>query len=146
MFCKNCGNFIDAAAMVCLKCGYAKGTGTFFCHNCGKMLNPGAPFCAHCGTAVNSAPRTGAPYNPCLPQKSKLAAGLLGIFLGGWGVHNFYLGYTKKAVTQLILGTVGAIITCGASGLASAIWGLIDGVQILTGEIKVDANGQPLGE
>lgn len=25
--------------------------------------------------------------------KSKMAAGLLGIFLGSFGVHNFYLGY-----------------------------------------------------
>ena len=28
-------------------------------------------------------------------QKSKMAAGLLGIFLGAWGVHQFYLGDTK---------------------------------------------------
>ena len=31
------------------------------------------------------------------PLKSKMAAGLLGIFLGAFGVHNFYLGYTTKA-------------------------------------------------
>ena len=36
-------------------------------------------------------------------QKSKIAAGLLGIFLGSFGVHNFYLGYTGKAVAQLLL-------------------------------------------
>ena len=33
--------------------------------------------------------------------KSKVAAGLLAIFLGAFGVHNFYLGYTGKAVAQL---------------------------------------------
>ena len=33
-------------------------------------------------------------------NKQKLVAGLLAIFLGCYGVHNFYLGYTKKAVMQ----------------------------------------------
>lgn len=28
-------------------------------------------------------------------KDKKLIAGLLGIFLGGFGVHKFYLGYTK---------------------------------------------------
>lgn len=36
-------------------------------------------------------------------QKSKIVAGLLGLFLGTLGVHNFYLGYTGKAVAQLLL-------------------------------------------
>ena len=35
--------------------------------------------------------------------KSKMAAGLLGIFLGSLGIHNFYLGYTGKAVAQLLI-------------------------------------------
>ena len=36
-------------------------------------------------------------------KKSKIGAGLLGIFLGGFGVHNFYLGYKDKAIAQLFL-------------------------------------------
>ena len=43
--------------------------------------------------------------------QSKLAAGLLGIFLGGLGVHNFYLGNTGKAVAQLLLTLVGWILS-----------------------------------
>ena len=35
-------------------------------------------------------------------QKSKIVAGLLGLFLGGLGVHNFYLGYTGKAVGSAV--------------------------------------------
>lgn len=38
-----------------------------------------------------------------LPPKSRLAYILLAFFLGGFGVHNFYAGYTKKAVWQLLL-------------------------------------------
>lgn len=41
----------------------------------------------------------------------KIAAGLLGIFLGTLGVHNFYLGYTGKAVAQLLPTVIGWIIT-----------------------------------
>jgi TM2 domain-containing membrane protein YozV len=71
-----------------------------------------------------------------MSDKSKIAAGLLGIFLGGLGVHNFYLGYTQKGIIQLVLG----ICTCGLSG----IWGLIEGIMILTGSINTDAQGRPL--
>jgi TM2 domain-containing membrane protein YozV len=35
--------------------------------------------------------------------KSRIAYILLGIFLGSLGIHNFYAGYTGKAVTQLLL-------------------------------------------
>lgn len=69
-------------------------------------------------------------------MKSKMAAGLLGIFLGGWGIHNFYLGFTKKAIIQIIV----SICTCGIGG----IWGLVEGIMILTGSISEDANGNPL--
>lgn len=69
-------------------------------------------------------------------MKSKMVAGLLGIFLGGWGIHNFYLGFTKKAIIQIIV----SICTCGLGG----IWGLIEGIMILCGKINTDANGNPL--
>lgn len=36
-------------------------------------------------------------------QKSRLSYILLGLFLGGLGVHNFYAGYSGKGVTQLLL-------------------------------------------
>ena len=72
--------------------------------------------------------------NPNTQQKSKIAGGLLGIFLGGLGVHNFYLGYTGKAVAQLLI----SLLSCGFLAWASAIWGLIEGILILTGSISVD--------
>ena len=37
------------------------------------------------------------------PPKTRLAYILLGIFLGGLGVHNFYAGYTGKGVAQLLM-------------------------------------------
>lgn len=90
--------------------------------------------CTTCGAAL-SQPVQG-------PQKSKMAAGLLGIFLGAFGVHNFYLGYTGKAVAQLLI----TVLSLGFLAVVSSIWGLIEGVMILTGSIKTDAKGVPLSD
>ena len=126
MFCKNCGNAMDPNAAVCVRCGCGKGTGTSFCPNCGQPTTPGAAVCTSCGCGLTVAPAADA--------KSKLVAGLLAIFLGGLGIHNFYLGYTGKAIAQLILSCTGI----------SAIWALIEGIMILCGNIKVDGKGNPL--
>ena len=77
--------------------------------------------------------------------KSKLVAGLLGILVGAFGVHRFYLGYTTIAIIQLVLGLLG-IVTCGITTIASGIWGLIEGILILTGSINRDAKGVPLAD
>jgi len=74
--------------------------------------------------------------------KSKIAAGLLGIFLGGLGIHNFYLGYNGKAIAQLLM----SILSCGFLAFASSIWGLVEGILILTGSIDTDADGNKLGD
>lgn len=79
------------------------------------------------------------------PQpKSKIAAGLLGIFLGGLGIHRFYLGYTTIGVIQLVLTVVLGIFTFGLVGL----WGVVEGIMILAGSsyFQRDANGIPLRE
>ena len=57
-------------------------------------------------------------------KDKKLIAGLLAIFLGAFGVHKFYLGYTKEGVIQLAV----SIVTCGAAGII----GLIEGIIYLT--------------
>lgn len=74
--------------------------------------------------------------------KSKVAAGLFGIFLGAFGVHNFYLGYTGKAVAQLLI----SLLTCLIFSPVSAVWGLIEGILILSGNISKDAYGNDLVE
>jgi len=76
------------------------------------------------------------------PRKSKMAAGLFGILLGAFGVHNFYLGYNGKAVAQLLI----TLLSCFMLSFVSSIWGIIEGVQILTGSINTDAAGVPLKE
>lgn len=126
-------------AAVCVKCGCQRGVGINFCPNCGRAVSPGAVVCLNCGIALAAPPvATG--------QKSKIAAGLLGIFLGSLGIHNFYLGYTTKAIIQLVVTLVGSIITFGIAGLAMEIWGLVEGIMILTGKIAVDGKGVPLAQ
>lgn len=138
-FCKNCGRTMTPGAAVCLNCGVATGSGNLYCPNCGSGHDPQSVVCTQCGVPLNG-PGYGA-----TSSKSKIAAGLLGIFLGGLGVHNFYLGYYTKAVIQLVATIVGVFTTCIAIGAfiipGIAIWGLVEGIMILTGSIKTDGNG-----
>ena len=57
------------------------------------------------------------------PEKQKVVAGILGILLGGWGVHKIYLGYNKEGIITLIL-----FFFCGIG----SIIGLIEGIIYLT--------------
>lgn len=135
MFCKNCGNPMDDLASICVNCGVAKGIGNNYCPNCGAQTMPGANACTNCGVMLaNPAQQQG------VPTKSKVAAGLLGIFLGAYGVHNFYLGNTGKAVAQLLI----TVLSCFILSPVSGIWGLIEGIMILCGSIKTDGKGNPL--
>lgn len=56
--------------------------------------------------------------------KSQLVALILAIFVGGLGIHRFYLGYTTIGIIQLL--------TAGGCG----IWALIDIIRIATGDLQ----------
>ena len=77
------------------------------------------------------------PYgrNQMLSSRSKIAAGLLGIFLGPWGVHRFYLGYIGIGFLQIFA----TLCTFGVAGL----WGFIEGILCLTGSMR-DVDGREL--
>ena len=74
------------------------------------------------------------------PPKQWVLALVLAFFLGGFGVHNFYLGYTTRGIIQLLL----TITLVGAP--ISAIWALIEFIMIImrSGSYGYDASGQPL--
>ena len=91
----------------------------------GPQQYAGQPYPGQTYPAYGYPPRTYLPG-----AKSKIAAGLLGIFLGGLGVHNFYLGYTGKAVAQLLLTVLGWMLL-GMGPIAAYIWGLVEGILIL---------------
>jgi len=71
----------------------------------------------------NNLPKS-APKHGGASGKSQLVALLLVIFLGGLGIHRFYLGYTWQGVVQLL--------TAGGCG----IWAIIDLIRIITGDLK----------
>ncbi len=120
MFCKYCGK--ESETEVCEEC---KKT------HANETIEVEATKVENTTSSTNSS-----------NKKSKIAAGLLGIFLGSLGIHNFYLGFTGKAIAQLLI----SLLSCGFLSFVSAIWGLIEGILILTGSINVDADGNPLSD
>ena len=82
-----------------------------------------------------------APFPPTVLPAIRASPRLLGAF----GIHNFYLGYTGKALFQLLA----TLLSCGILALPIAIWAFIEGILILVarpGEAPwgVDASGMPL--
>lgn len=143
MFCKNCGQqYVTDEAVMCVKCGFQKGMGNRFCPQCGQPTPPNSTVCMNCGVALNE-------YG-MVSDKSKVTAGILGLLLGAFGVHNFYLGYTTKAVIQVVVTSVSLLLTCctfGISGFVAVgieIWGIVEGIMILCGSISTDAQGRKL--
>lgn len=82
-----------------------------------------------------------------ISSRSRVTAGLLGIFLGSLGVHRFYLGYTGVGVIMLLLslsmGTASILCVPGAGCGIIGIWGFIEGIVCLTGGMR-DADGLEL--
>ena len=64
-------------------------------------------------------------------RKSKIAAGLLAIFLGGLGIHKFYLGYTAPGIILLLITCFGWLLFFIPNIVISIIV-LIEGIIYLT--------------
>ena len=121
MYCKNCGEPMNANQAICIKCGVKVGEGNAYCANCGKDIAPNAEVCLNCGVAVKKAANYGG-YD-------KIVLALICFFLGGIGIHNFMLGETKKGIVKIVLSF------CFGIG---AILALIDFVRILTDKYEVN--------
>ena len=129
MYCRNCAKEVAEQAVMCVACGTPPRSATKFCWHCAAETAAAATTCMKCGVALAGA-----------GEKSKLVAGLLGIFLGAFGIHRFYLGFTVIGVIQLLLTLTVGWFTCGAPGL----WGFVEGILILVGTINRDSQGRPL--
>ena len=121
MFCKNCGQPIIAEQAICLNCGVKNGDGTNFCGNCGNPVQPGAEVCMSCGFAVKKA--------KALAGQDKLVMVLICFFIGGFGVHNFMMGETKKGIVKIV-----ATLCCGIGWILA----LVDLIKIATDKYEVD--------
>jgi|GEM_PF-3566534 len=134
---------------------------TLYCPQCGKAMlvadedGMQALECPHCQhvfrprmhlTQVGPSPDRLVPDLE-QPGKSKLVAGLLGIFFGALGFHRFYLGYPGIGTLQILV-TVMGCVTCMPGCLPiplpfGHIWGFTEGVLCFMGKMT-DADGRPL--
>lgn len=98
-----------------------------FCKKCGQEISDNAKFCTNCGTPVaetvtaeksttsssnnvsNMQPQVVVYTQPTMgidpswPLKNKIVAALLAIFLGGIGIHKFYLNKTGQGLAYALL-------------------------------------------
>jgi len=87
---------------------------------------------------VNGDQATGVYLDVTQPpagSKDKIAAGLLAIFLGGLGIHKFYLGFTGPGLIYLLINTIGLAITWIMLFIPNMILGvfaIIEGIIYLT--------------
>lgn len=127
------------------------------CPDCTKAMRVAAKdltyavACPHCGCTfqpeslggVAGSGRCGATRRDHPPQgldgyswRNRWVAGILGVLVGSFGVHRFYLGHHGIGVLQIIV----TFCTFGIGGL----WGFIEGVLCLTGPALRDVDGLPL--
>lgn len=97
---------------VCPQCGAPIDAGAAECRFCGEKLNPQPVAQANVQPNVQPAPQQVVQHvyvqqpttaiNPAWPIKNKIVAGLLGIFLGGIGIHKFYMGKIGMGILYIL--------------------------------------------
>lgn|GEM_PF-1642011 len=101
------------------------------------------------GSRVRVSPVT-APLVPARPwvwRRSRVLAGLLGVFLGAFGLHRMYLGYWRRGLAMLAITVVGGFFTLGLAALVMVVWGFFEGLLYLSvrrGRFSRDAHGRQL--
>ncbi|MCS4483907.1 NINE protein [Gleimia sp. 6138-11-ORH1] len=102
----------------------------------------GASYAQPANGGVPYPPVQGAGYyaNGHIEQRSAIVAGILGILLGVFGAHNFYIGRTSVGVAQLLI----TVLSFGILSFVSALWGLVEGILFLVSDDpkwRYDARG-----
>lgn len=111
-------------AAACPRCGSAR---TVVCQECGAQVSAGAKGCPNCGCPVVIPQYQGVPRQQYggyrqpvqTTPKSKTTAGILALFLGGWGIDLFYCGKAKAGLVALLItlftgigGAILALVRC----------------------------------
>ena len=139
MYCKHCGTELGEREKSCENCGYSRGYGSGYCPGCGRKIPFDAEECRFCGAEISNGQER--------PPRRRIVAGLMGILLGFLGIHNFYLGHFKKGLFKLILSLLimflGLFIFPGLFIFLPLMlcWGVLEGTNILFGNVRVDAWG-----
>jgi len=87
-------------------------------------------------TASEFADSAKEAFNNVSGDNKKVLAGVLGILLGGLGIHKFILGYNKEGGILLGISLISIVLSCVGVGLLF-VWipgviGLIEGIIYLT--------------
>ena len=85
---------------------------------------------------MSDLPQPSPQYQPPVPTiepretfvPKKMAAGICGILLGGFGVHKFILGNTTAGVIMLCV----SVFTCFIGSIPMHIIGIIEGIMYLS--------------
>lgn len=96
-----------------------------------------------CNGSIRTDARSSTLGGTAVSDKKKIVALLLAIFLGQLGIHNFYLGYTKKGIIQLCVSLL--LSWTYVAPLAIWIWALVEGINAYQGKLP-DADGRPLSD
>ena len=124
VICPNCAWENLSTALRCVHCNCKLGAATpkpqspvasqnsspkimeaIYCSSCGQHIAKEAAFCPGCGQpnkAVQGDQYIGGDSLTGVPVKSRIAAGLLALFVGGFGVHKFYCGQVGLGVIYLL--------------------------------------------
>jgi TM2 domain-containing membrane protein YozV/ribosomal protein L40E len=71
-----------------------------YCTNCGSVISAKAEICPKCG--VRQLPLPGLIGRSTASGRNRIAAALFAIFLGGFGIHKFYLGRIWQGIFYLV--------------------------------------------
>ena len=129
-----------------------------FCTKCGAQNDDFAVSCIHCQAVLPAiggrqpgyqASDYQVPYTPSYepiqpptpmyggpPAQNwqaagadkKVIAGILGIIIGGLGIHKFILGYQKEGLIMLLV----SVLSCFTLSAAMHVIGIIEGIMYLT--------------
>ena len=84
-----------------------------FCPTCGAEVNDNAVICVKCGCKLKDDK----------PKKfDEIVYILLGVFLGAFGAHNFYIGKNGRALVQLLL----TLLSFGILSFFVQIWAIVE--------------------
>ena len=152
--CPHCGQHFEVEeelagrSVECSSCGkpftISAPEPTKRCPMCGEEILAVAKKCKHCGEYLDDS-------NQPVQKKSRAVFILLGLFFGGLGIHNFYIGRTSTGLWEALIGVIGAGIfgVCIFNGIPYNLGSLMLGTltiwilwEIFT--TTQDAAGNPL--
>lgn len=122
-FCKSCGKEISKDFKICPYCGekVEEEILEIYCLSCGKSIKSDFKVCPYCGNNPNNKRENYNNYNTEnrtnyysnnyeISPKSGIACSILCLFLGGFGVHRFYVGRIISAVIFLLLTSISIVL------------------------------------